>query len=382
MNILIVSDFRIKIFDKKIYVSDKIYRVLVRYTKSFGKVSVFTRGDYERPTDSTMFEFTDGFDNVHIIRNIIDLYVAKNRKTLRLLVHEADLVVGRLESFPAMLAYNYAKREGKPYYAELMSDPWDGLWNHGFLGKIVAPYAYYKTKQIMWNADYALYVTSNFLQQRYPCKNESIAASNVFINSIKDEVLNRKIEHLQKRDPKKIVLMTTGAVYVKYKGQQYVIEAISKLNKLGFHVRYIIAGEGSQEYLKSVAHKYNVLEQIEFTGKIGLDEVFTNLDSVDIYVQPSLQEGLPRAVIEALSRACPVIGAHTAGIPELISPECVFERKSADAILKTIISINNSEKLIDLAKINFEKSKEFLNDVLNSRREKYFEKIKSAICQQ
>ena len=56
--------------------------------------------------------------------------------------------------------------------------------------------------------------------------------------------------------------------------------------------------------------------------------MFELLDECDIYLQPSLQEGLPRSVIEAMSRGCACIGAATAGIPELLESEYVVKRKS------------------------------------------------------
>ena len=81
-------------------------------------------------------------------------------------------------------------------------------------------------------------------------------------------------------------------------------------------------------------------------------------DSIDIYVQPSKQEGLPRAVIEAMSRGCPVLGTDIAGIPELIQERCLFKKGSVKSF------INAVERLLicnqaDIAIENFNK---FLNE--------------------
>ena len=113
-------------------------------------------------------------------------------------------------------------------------------------------------------------------------------------------------------------------------------------------------------------------------GVIGKkpDLRYKKLDEIDIYIQPSLQEGLPRSVIEAMSRGCPAIGAKTAGIPELVSAECVVRRKSPGDIANTVLNISSAEKLAELAQINFEKSKEYLDTVLGERRNAYYDKIK------
>ena len=258
-----------------------------------------------------------------------------------------------------------------------MGCAWDAYWNHGLVGKMAAPYVFAKMKQTVYHADYALYVTNEFLQKRYPCKNSSVAASNVQLVEVSDDVLSKRIERIKKCDTKTLRLMTTAAVDVRYKGQEFVIKAIPLLNKAGIRVQYLLVGGGDQTYLKEIAKSCGVDDQVVFVGRLPLPEVFELLDTVDIYIQPSLQEGLPRSVIEAMSRGCPAIGARTAGIPELLSPECVVRRKSSTDIAETIISIANQEKMEALAKRNFAEAKEYRNDVLNARREAYFARIKA-----
>lgn len=74
----------------------------------------------------------------------------------------------------------------------------------------------------------------------------------------------------------------------------------------------------------------NVADQIKIIGQMPHDKVFTWLDSIDIYAQPSRQEGLPRAMIEAMSRGIPCIGAKTAGIPELIDNKYIFTNSKTE----------------------------------------------------
>ena len=119
--------------------------------------------------------------------------------------------------------------------------------------------------------------------------------------------------------------------------------------------------------------------QVEFLGRKPLEEVFALLDTADIYLQPSLQEGLPRSMIEALSRGCACIGANTAGIPELIPHKWVVKRKSSKDIVKRIYEYAKStpEDKKNIATVNFEKSKEYLDDILTTRRNAYYKKIKN-----
>lgn len=127
-----------------------------------------------------------------------------------------------------------------------------------------------------------------------------------------------------------------------------------------------------------IAEKCKVTENIVFLGSLSHYEVLREMDYADIYIQPSLQEGLPRSVIEAMSRACLCLGAKTAGIPELIDNECIFKRASSKDIYNVILNIIEKD-LKKYAKKNFKKAEEYQVDVLENRRIKYFEMIKKGI---
>lgn len=374
MKVFMASDIHYCYINNRIYVTEKVSRIFSRYFESFGKLVLCTRIRNEQ-SQAKLIDITDMIDDAIPFKSFGMLYSPKYEKKMKDVMQKCDLVVGRFESFSAIRAYEIAKKINKPFFGEVMSDPWDGLWNHGIKGKIVAPYSYLKTKQALANADYGLYVTSEFLQHRYPCNRRTVAASNVYINDSSNEVIDKRLKRINQMDLTNISLMTTGATYVRYKGQEYVIKAIPKLNKKGINVKYYIVGEGSQEYLKNVAKKNHVENQVIFTGRLPLDKVLNKLDDVDLYIQPSLQEGLPRSVIEAMSRGCPCIGARTAGIPELIQAECVFKRKSSVAIAETILNVLEREKLKSYSMQNYNNSKNYLDNVLNQKRCDYYKYV-------
>lgn len=376
MRIFIASDLRATVVNGRIFLASQHYYIIKRYHEAFGSCTLCSRVLHQGATDKLM-DATELIDEVIEVKSLGQSLSPAFIKRIEVAVSAADLVIARLHSIVGMRVLDYAHKQGKKCFAELMGDAWDGLWNHGMVGKLIAPYVFLMTKKVTWNADYALYVTNEFLQKRYPCKNPSVAASNVQLVEVSDNVLNKRIERIKKCDTKSLRLMTTAAVDVRYKGQEFVIKAIPFLNKAGIRVQYLLVGGGEHTYLKEIAKSCGVEDQVVFVGRLPLPEVFELLDTVDIYIQPSLQEGLPRSVIEAMSRGCPAIGARTAGIPELLSPECVVRRKSSTDIAETIISIANQEKMEALAKRNFEEAKEYRNDVLNARREAYFARIKT-----
>ncbi len=375
MQAIIATDVSIHICNGKYYYASQVSAILKRYYENYGALTICGRVVRTNETPSSLDDITEMVNDVVEIPSLGKVMLGLCNKKIRQAVASCDLVICRCHGITPLRAADAARKLGKPYFAEVMGCAWDAFWNHGLAGKLMAPYMFFKTKQTLRDADYALYVTNGFLQKRYPCKNDSIGASNVLIKNIDEAVLKKRLEKIANTNYHNLTLMTTAAIDVKYKGQEFVIKAIPALNKAGIRVRYLLVGGGDSAYLKKVAASCDVEDQVEFIGRRSLAEVFELLDETDIYIQPSLQEGLPRSVIEAMSRACPAIGAKTAGIPELIAPECVVARKSAADIAQTIIRITNAEKMAELAGQNFEKAKDYQDAVLSERRNAYYQKV-------
>ena len=373
MKVLLVTDFSIYQQDQKIYTKFAFSSIIERYYNRFGKISFCCSLKMsERPAGCDV-DITNMVEEITSLTNLDGLLHRKG-KTVREAVGKADLVLARFASFSSAFVCSVARKMGKPVFAEVMSCGWDGLWNHGLIGKMAAPFMLFAVKKSLRNADYALYVTESFLQKRYPCKNKTIGVSDVVIDEISNEIRKTRSEKISQTDSHKISLMTSGATNVWYKGQHFVIRAIPLLNKMGIRVKYYCVGQGDTTYLRKVAEKCGVVDQVVFTGAVSHDEVFRLLDQCDIYIQPSLQEGLPRALVEAMSRGCPAIGAKTGGIPELLPDDCIVKKKSVKNIAKTI------KKMIDdglkqYSEQAFLRAEDFQGEKLDVKREAYFKYI-------
>lgn len=379
MHVLIASDTHIGKKQNRYYAKIQVYTILESYYKNFGKIKLCCRVDTIEDDLMDYHDIAEWVDTVIPVTSLSQMLIGGYNNQLMHEMRDCDLIVGRCPSFSAYQARNSAHKIKKPYYAEVMGCAWDAYWNHSLVGKLIAPYMFLKMRNTVRQADYALYVTNSFLQKRYPCNGKHIGVSNVRIDDISQDLLVKRLEAIHLSDQRELCLMTTAAIDVRYKGQEYMIRAIPLLNDAGIRIHYKLAGGGSSDYLHGLAEKLGVSDQVEFLGRLSREQVMQHLDSCDIYVHPSLQEGLPRAVVEAMSRGCPVVGAKTGGIPELIAPECVFARKSEKAIADTILSIWDKEKLLTLAEKNFESAREYREDVLTERRAKYFSRIQAEI---
>lgn len=89
-------------------------------------------------------------------------------------------------------------------------------------------------------------------------------------------------------------------------------------------------------------------------------------------MQPSKTEGLPRSVIEAMSRGCACIGSNAGGIPELLESNFVHQQEDINAFVSIIIKISNQEALVNSCKRNFEESEKYNVNNLNRKRNEFF----------
>lgn len=377
MKIFIASEFRCSTFNGEYYLSSKAYSIYKRYADAFGDIILCCRVVGMEKLDETLFPATF-IDEVIQINNLGKVFTGVYDNLIRSRLNECDLAIVRLPSIIAYRCADIAIQNQIPYLSELMCDGWDPYWNHGIKGKIIAPYMHMKMKKITYQSDFALYVTEKYLQRRYPCKNASINSSNVLIKNVDISVYENRVKRINSTDMKNLSLMTTANVDIVSKGQKYVIKSIKSLAKMGINVKYYLVGAGDKRKLEKIAIKENVVENIIFLGQQPLEKIMEIIDHIDIYIQPSLQEGLPRAVIEAMSRGCPCLGADTAGIPELLDAAYIFDRASVKSIINIISKLDKSD-LYYAAEHNFAYSKMYTLDKLDKRRNDYFQKVKDCI---
>ena len=116
------------------------------------------------------------------------------------------------------------------------------------------------------------------------------------------------------------VVIGTVAVLERRKGHRFLLEAAAHLKGQGQRLIWRIAGDGSQkERLQRLAESLGLREEVVFLGFVS--DVPAFLSSIDIFVLPSLFEGLGVAVLEAMAAAKPVVATDVGGPGELVADE-------------------------------------------------------------
>lgn len=285
-------------------------------------------------------------------------------------------IIRSAHNFYTLTAIKMCKKHNKPYLIEVAGYAFDGYWGHGDLyGKIVAiPYELL-AKKAMREAEYCVYVTNYSLQKNYKCFGETLGCSDVELNPLDEKVLEERLNNIKNNGTKKLVLGTIGWVNLKLKGQHDVIHVLNKLKKTGVdNFEYHLVGLGDHSYLDKLIKKFGLENNVKILGPKPHDEIFEWLKSVDVYIQPSYQEGLCRAVVEAMSMACPIIVSNAGGNPELANPKYVFPKGNRKALYKILKELN-SEELSKEAIRSFELAKSYEKEILDNKRNEFYNKF-------
>lgn len=381
MKLMFAHDFPMYIDEKKnVYSKGGFpYSVWERYLRNFDKLTVVGRLGKEVKTNELNVNMTKSsgpnvnFVCVPSLSSIKGFLINKIRagNIIEEQLKEADMLIARLPSEVGALAIKIAKRENIPYLVELVGCPYDALRFYGNLkGKIYAPISMFKTKRIIRNSNYTIYVTKYYLQDRYPTGGNQINISNVSIEEIDDRIPDKKVRKFEKINNRRLKIGMIGSINYKYKGFDKAIEYLSNSepNSNNFEVR--ILGSGDKGNFKDTINRNNMKSKVFFDGtRSSGEEVFKWLDEIDLYIQPSLTEGLPRALIEALSRGCLAIGSEVGGIPELLENKYLFNPFDEVSFNE---SINNAlaskENIKEQVYQNIKKASEYTIPKLSKRR--------------
>ncbi len=172
------------------------------------------------------------------------------------------------------------------------------------------------TEKLIYNTTDCLLTNSEQIQhhllQLYPHK-RIISIPNLL--ELPSEVWTQK-----QRESSEAKLIISVGRFAPEKGHRYLIEALSLLNKNYGHWRCKFLGDGELESeLRALTAEHNISDQVMFPG--FCEDVFSELLNSDLFVLPSLHEGSPNALIEAMGIGMPCIASNVGGIKDLIENE-------------------------------------------------------------
>ncbi len=309
------------------------------------------------------------------VNNLFDL--RKRRSVIETIESEVQkcdkIIIRSLGNIYTNTALMMARKYNKKYLVEVTGFVFESFWYHSLRGKLTAAYYEDRYKKLMRDVPYAVYVTNEALQKRYPCRGKSIGCSDVELMELKESILTQRETRI-KEHHKTINLGTAAFLDVNWKGQKFVVEALAQLKKEGLECfRYQLIGAGTGNDIKKLAEQLGVSEYVTIIGTLPHDQVFGWLDQIDIYIQPSFQEGLCRSIVEAMSRACPIICSDVGGNYELVSNQYLFKKGNSKELAAKLRKMVALDEQLREAERSFEKAKKFDKYTLNEKRDAFYQ---------
>ena len=178
----------------------------------------------------------------------------------------------------------------------------------------------------------------------------------------------------------KIILMSVGEL-TKRKNHMVVIDALARLKE--YDILYVICGDGPlKAQLRAKAEELGVRDRLKLLGfRKDIAELHK---AADIFVFPSLQEGLPVAVMEAMASGLPIVASKIRGNEDLINNNqggYLVKPKDSEQIAKAIERMIKNPKMCEkMEKRNLEIIEDYGQESVLQKMNEFFNEIVGGVC--
>lgn len=273
----------------------------------------------------------------------------------------------------------------RPYALEVVGDPLD-VYSKGAVHHPIRPFMRWlaprQLRMQCTNAAAVAYVTESTLQRRYPPRHGAFTTHYSSVDLSSEAFVAFPRTWARTDAPKRLVAV--GSLANMNKGFDVLIRAVRLLAGRRVPLDLAIMGDGVHRTdLERLTAREGLSDQVRFLGQIPPgDPVLSELDKADLFVMPSRQEGLPRAMIEAMARSLPCIGSRIGGIPELLPEEDMVPVNDAEALAQKILEVlSDPGRMNRMAARNLVKAREYADDVLQARRVAFYQYVRDITAQ-
>lgn len=181
-----------------------------------------------------------------------------------------------------------------------------------------------------------------------------------------------------RNNQKLTLVLSNAAMNSERKGERVLIKVVKICRDRGYDVNAVLIGDGMlRTSFENYANELGISKYIKFTGLLASSgEVREVMKKADIFVFPTQGEGLPRGILEAMAIGMPVLSTPVGGIPEILDEKYLFLPTDCISFANAVCRLfDNFNELNEMSIINFRKSLEFKNDILQGKRNRFYAKI-------
>jgi glycosyltransferase involved in cell wall biosynthesis len=145
-------------------------------------------------------------------------------------------------------------------------------------------------------------------------------------------------------------ILTFHGRLARLKGLDCLLRALVRLKDNGkFHL--FLIGRGPDEVrLRNLAENLGISNLVHFTGSVSNAIIQKYLADTDVYVFPSLSEGHPKSLLEAMLMAKPIVASRVEGVTEFLKHRenaLLFEPSRPDDLAAKVLEISGNRELAE-----------------------------------
>lgn len=161
------------------------------------------------------------------------------------------------------------------------------------------------------------------------------------------------------------------------KGVHYLLEAMVTVLREMPNAKLVIVGDGIERLrLEALAEKLDLESCIHFAGQMPQEEIPGVMHQADIFVLPSLSEGLPVVLLESMAAGLPIVATNVGGVPEVLEDRVngylVEVERPDDIATRVLMLMKNDNIRKEMSANNRMKAKMFAWDTVAEKVEKEY----------
>jgi len=227
---------------------------------------------------------------------------------------------------------------GKPYLVSLRGSD---VPFHNPRFEILDKFFFKHLSKIIWRKARVIIANSEGLK-----KLAQKTAPNQKIEIIYNGINTKEFKPVKNKKSSKVLRIICVARLTKIKGIDYLLKALGTLRNKNIVLTLI--GDGKEkENLKELAKDLKIEEKVKFLGSIPHQKIVKYYQESDIFVLPSLNEGMSNTILEAMACKLAIIATNTGGTKELIQGNgFIVPKADTDALRNAIKQFLNNPLLI------------------------------------
>ncbi len=204
----------------------------------------------------------------------------------------------------------------------------------------------------------------------------TVLPNGVELESVKSTTLPKTVRRKSGLDETAEIILFVGRLHI-IKGVKYLIEALKIISQKYTSTRLVLVGEGEErQRLQEMVKGLGLSNRVSFVGSVPNRKVAEYMSAADVFVLPSLSEGFPVVIPEAMAAGLPIVTTNVRGLPEIVKDGengfTVDPQNSQQLAEKISLLLDDKELRQKISRNNRRKARQYSWETVVEKLEKVY----------